>query len=121
MEIVALNDSANVKSVAEDFVANIDWHQWVCVAPDKAWIGAKENMVMYVIGDDMTVEETAEGAKNAGWTEMKSATRCIESGMDPQVLKTILGHATLSMTMDLYSHVLPDTKAEQMEKVAEAF
>jgi integrase len=49
------------------------------------------------------------------------ATRCIESGMDPQVLKTILGHATLSMTMDLYSHVLPDTKAEQMEKVASAF
>lgn len=49
------------------------------------------------------------------------ATRCIENGMDPQVLKTILGHATLSMTMDLYSHVLPDTKAEQMEKVSGAF
>lgn len=49
------------------------------------------------------------------------ATRCIESGMEPQVLKAILGHATLSMTMDLYSHVLPDTKAEQMEKVAGAF
>lgn len=49
------------------------------------------------------------------------ATRCIESGMDPQVLKTILGHATLSMTMDLYSHVLPDIKVEAMEKVAGAF
>lgn len=49
------------------------------------------------------------------------ATRCIESGMEAQVLKTILGHATLSMTMDLYSHVLPDTKAEQMEKVSGAF
>ncbi len=49
------------------------------------------------------------------------ATRCIENGMEPQVLKTILGHATLSMTMDLYSHVLPNTKAEEMEKVAKAF
>lgn len=49
------------------------------------------------------------------------ATRCIESGMEPQVLKAILGHATLSMTMDLYSHVLPDTKAAAMEKVAGAF
>ncbi len=49
------------------------------------------------------------------------ATRCIESGMTPQVLKTILGHSSLAMTMDLYSHVLPDTKAEEMEKIASAF
>lgn len=49
------------------------------------------------------------------------ATRCIEAGMQPKVLQTILGHATLSMTMDLYSHVLPDTKKEAMEAVAVAF
>lgn len=49
------------------------------------------------------------------------ATRAIESGMQPQVLKTILGHSSLAMTMDLYSHVLPDTKAEEMEKIANAF
>ena len=49
------------------------------------------------------------------------ATRCIEEGMQPQVLKTILGHATLGMTMDLYSHVLPDFKRDAMEKVASAF
>jgi len=49
------------------------------------------------------------------------ATRCIESGMQPKVLQHIMGHATLSMTMDLYSHVLPDTKREAMEAVANAF
>ena len=49
------------------------------------------------------------------------ATRAIEAGMQPQVLKTILGHSSLAMTMDLYSHVLPDTKAEQMEKISSAF
>ena len=49
------------------------------------------------------------------------ATRAIEAGMQPQVLKTILGHSSLAMTMDLYSHVLPDTKAEEMEKIAGAF
>ena len=49
------------------------------------------------------------------------ATRAIEAGMEPQVLKTILGHSSLAMTMDLYSHVLPDTKAEAMEKIAIAF
>lgn len=42
-------------------------------------------------------------------------------GMPPQVLKTILGHSSLAMTMDLYSHVLPDTKAEEMQKIAIMF
>lgn len=49
------------------------------------------------------------------------ATRCIEAGMDLQVLKTILGHSTLSMTADLYGHVLPDVKKDAMESVAASF
>lgn len=49
------------------------------------------------------------------------ATRAIEAGMAPQVLKTILGHSSLAMTMDLYSHVLPDVKAEEMKKIANVF
>ena len=49
------------------------------------------------------------------------ATRCIENGMSPQVLKTILGHSKLSMTMDLYSHVLPNTKAAEIQKIASLF
>lgn len=49
------------------------------------------------------------------------ATRAIEAGMQPQVLKTILGHSSLAMTMDLYSHVLPETRAEEMKKIANVF
>ncbi|MDD4371866.1 MAG: tyrosine-type recombinase/integrase [Anaerostipes sp.] len=49
------------------------------------------------------------------------ATRCIENGMPPQVLKEILGHSKLSMTMDLYAHVLPNTKKEEMKKIAGLF
>ena len=49
------------------------------------------------------------------------ATRAIENGMNPQTLKTILGHSSLEMTMDLYSHVLADTKAKEMESIDRAF
>ena len=45
------------------------------------------------------------------------ATRYIEQGGTPQTLKTILGHSTLAMTMDLYAHVLPNTKQEEMNKI----
>lgn len=33
------------------------------------------------------------------------------------MLQTILGHSTLAMTMDIYAHALPDTKAEKMQKL----
>jgi len=49
------------------------------------------------------------------------ATRYIEQGGSPQVLKTILGHSSLAMTMDLYSHVLPNTKQKEMDSVKIAF
>lgn len=45
------------------------------------------------------------------------ATRFIEQGGQPQTLKTILGHSSLAMTMDLYAHVLPNTKAEEMNRI----
>lgn len=49
------------------------------------------------------------------------ATRAIENGMMPQTLKEILGHSQLSTTMDIYAHVLPSTKAKEMDMIAVAF
>lgn len=45
------------------------------------------------------------------------ATRYIEQKGSPQTLKTILGHSSLAMTMDLYSHVLPNTKQKEMDNL----
>ncbi len=49
------------------------------------------------------------------------ATRYIEQGGSPQVLKTILGHSSLAMTMDLYSQVMPNTKQEEMNNIRIVF
>lgn len=49
------------------------------------------------------------------------ATRFIESGGNPQTLKVILGHSSLAMTMDLYSHVMPNTKQKEMDNIKIAF
>jgi integrase len=45
------------------------------------------------------------------------ATRYIEQGGNMQTLKALLGHSSLAMTMDLYSHVLPDTKHKEAESM----
>lgn len=45
------------------------------------------------------------------------ATRGLEQGIPLKIMQSILGHSSLAMTSDLYSHVLPNTKAEEMKKL----
>lgn len=45
------------------------------------------------------------------------ATRAIESNMNPKTLQEILGHKDFSITMNLYAHVLDQTKEEEMKKL----
>lgn len=45
------------------------------------------------------------------------ATRALENGIPPKVVQEILGHSSITMTLDLYTHVLPQTKAQEMKKI----
>lgn len=45
------------------------------------------------------------------------ATRCFEAGIQPKTVQQYLGHATLQMTMDLYTHVLDGQKQDDMIKL----
>ena len=47
------------------------------------------------------------------------ATRCIEAGMMPKTLQMILGHSNISITMNLYVHVIEE-KLKEINMVAEA-
>lgn len=48
------------------------------------------------------------------------ATRCIEGGMKPKTLQTILGHSNIGITMNLYVHTTEDEKQKEIEKIAAA-
>lgn len=45
------------------------------------------------------------------------ATRCFEAGVQPKVVQSYLGHATLKMTMDLYTHVTEERAAVDIERI----
>lgn len=45
------------------------------------------------------------------------ATRCFEAGVQPKVVQSYLGHASLKMTMDLYTHVTEDRASLDIEKI----
>lgn len=49
------------------------------------------------------------------------ATRGLENGIPPKVMQALLGHTSISMTLDIYSHVLPDTKAKELQKISRLF
>ena len=45
------------------------------------------------------------------------ATRCIEGGMPPKVLQTLLGHTDIRITLDTYSDVFENFQSENVAKV----
>lgn len=49
------------------------------------------------------------------------ATRALECGMDIKTLSEILGHSSASVTMNYYTHCLPEHKIEMMNRVGAIF
>lgn len=45
------------------------------------------------------------------------ATRCFEAGISPKTVQAYMGHATLQMTMNLYTHVTEEFKQSEIEKL----
>ena len=46
------------------------------------------------------------------------ATLALESGIHPKVVSERLGHATVAITLDTYSHVVPSLDADAANVVA---
>ena len=46
-----------------------------------------------------------------------AATIMLSQGVHPKIVQERLGHSTISMTLDTYSHVLPTMQKEAAEKL----
>ena len=41
----------------------------------------------------------------------------LQNGEHPKVVQEMLGHATIAITMDTYSHVLPNMQRDAVERL----
>lgn len=48
------------------------------------------------------------------------ATRCIEAGMKPKTLQTILGHADIGTTMNMYVHITEEERSKEICMIEDA-
>jgi len=49
------------------------------------------------------------------------ASRALEAGIHPKIVQEMLGHANISMTLDIYSHVMPELKKDAAAKLNHLF
>ena len=49
------------------------------------------------------------------------ATRCFESGIGAKTVQTWLGHSSVAITLDLYTHVTDDKSRMDMDKLEQAY
>lgn len=49
------------------------------------------------------------------------ATRLFEANVPPKTVQVLMGHYDISITLDIYTHVMEDTKLEAVEKLNEIF
>jgi integrase len=53
--------------------------------------------------------------------EVKSATILLTLSVHPKVVQELLGHGTIAMTMDTYSHLLPSMQKDVADKMNDVF
>lgn len=49
------------------------------------------------------------------------ATRLFEANVPPKTVQVLMGHYDISITLDIYTHVMDDTKLEAVDKLNEIF
>ncbi|MEH2960089.1 tyrosine-type recombinase/integrase [Candidatus Merdisoma sp. JLR.KK006] len=84
--------------------------------------------IIELINHDERMKAKAEGRDPVVFEHFSShtmrhtfATRALENGIPPKVVQELLGHSTIKTTMDIYTHVLPKIKNEEIQKIANLF
>lgn len=80
------------------------------------------------LGPNHVVEEFKLLLKKAGLPDIRfhdlrhsAATLLLSLGVHPKIVQELLGHTQISMTMDVYSHMLPGMQQDAMSRLNDVF
>ena len=51
------------------------------------------------------------------WFRTYFKTKLFENGIAPKTVQSILGHSYISTTLNIYTHVMKDTKNKTIDKI----
>jgi integrase len=102
------------------------------VAAGAAWQGERFDVVIsdelgFPLKSDYVRRQFYRALADAGLPRVRfhdlrhtCATLLLQQRVNPKIVSELLGHATVSITLDLYSHVLPDMQQEAADAMASA-
>ncbi len=104
-------------ALAERLSFGADWpdHDLVFTAPDGEPVHPRRFSAYY-----FAQHVRAAGLPMIRFHDLRHthATLALQAGVHPKVVSERLGHSSIAVTMDRYSHVMPAMEAEAAEKVA---
>ena len=65
---------------------------------------------------------TAAGLRRLGYHDLRhgAASLMAAQGVTPRVAMEILGHASISTTMEIYTHIVEDSTRDALDRTADA-
>jgi integrase len=72
------------------------------------WEGAGDPRKQLICRKNGVLRSGGIGALTTTVTPTEDATLLLSKGVHPKVVQELLGHATINIALDTYSHVLPE-------------
>lgn len=119
-----------MKCKSSNWTENDEWQNLVFTTINGNPVGAStfNTMIKRIVNNINADREAVSKMNNTTYNRFEKftmhslrhtfATRAIESGIKPKVLQKILGHSSITITMDLYVHVTDDEFKTEIEKLS---
>ena len=119
---IARNEGERLKSCLRSLIGKCAAVVYVDSGSSDGSVAFARSLGVEVVELDLSKPFSMARARNAGFAGLRfhdlrhtAATLMLEAGVHPKVVSERLGHSTIAITLDTYSHVMPHMQAAAAE------